>query len=399
MMKQLDKLRDLPTRQKSVFINAIAGAKGADTQVLATLINEGYAGYQKMNKAMADQASLITKVNSQLSSNKNQWDAITGTMTNTAAAAGEKLKPEFMQLSATIQNNILPAIQAFIEKHPKLVANMLKALAVFAGLAIAGGGLALMFSGVFRAVSMGIKVVSGLVKAIRFIGTAFKVLRIIMLANPVLIIITAIAVAAFLIYKYWGPIKAFFSKLWTGVKSIFKGAFEGVKNILMGPFAPAALLYKIWDKVGPYFLKAGANILTSLWNGIKSKAEWLYNKVKGVVQKIRDFFPFSPAKTGPLRDIHRIKLMETIATAITPKPLVQSVANALGGFARMNFRMASPLPATGGGGGTVHFHYNPTINLGGTATPQDVQNLASMGMREFERMMRMYQEQRQRLQF
>lgn len=39
-------------------------------------------------------------------------------------------------------------------------------------------------------------------------------------ANPIILILTAIAVAALLIYTYWEPIKAFFLDLWEGIKSI-----------------------------------------------------------------------------------------------------------------------------------------------------------------------------------
>ncbi|MEM4618912.1 MAG: hypothetical protein QW607_01730 [Desulfurococcaceae archaeon] len=50
---------------------------------------------------------------------------------------------------------------------------------------------------------------------------------------------------------------------------------------------------------------------------------------KSIVQKIRNFLPFSPAKEGPLRDIHQIKLVETIAQALTPSPLLEKMKQVL----------------------------------------------------------------------
>lgn len=47
------------------------------------------------------------------------------------------------------------------------------------------------------------------------------------------------------------------------------------------------------------------------------------------MQKIRNFLPFSPAKEGPLSDLHRVKLIETIAQTITPTPLLERMSKAL----------------------------------------------------------------------
>src|SRR5690606_19119079 len=80
--------------------------------------------------------------------------------------------------------------------------------------------------------------------------------------------------------------------------------------------------------LGAKFYEAGKNIVDSIVNGIKSRVNSLVETVKGVAQKVRDFFPFSPAKTGPLTDIHRIKLMETVAQGVNPAPLVNAVDNA-----------------------------------------------------------------------
>ncbi|MDJ6853255.1 hypothetical protein LED50_28310, partial [Salmonella enterica] len=50
-------------------------------------------------------------------------------------------------------------------------------------------------------------------RAVLFIGRA-------LLMNPIGLLITGIAVAAYLIYRYWEPIKGFFTRLWTGIENI-----------------------------------------------------------------------------------------------------------------------------------------------------------------------------------
>lgn len=71
--------------------------------------------------------------------------------------------------------------------------------------------------------------------------------------------------------------------------------------------------------------------------------------------------PHSPAKTGPLKDLHKIKISETIATAIKPKPISSAIANAL----NVNSYGLKPNVRGGISGGSTVINYNPTINING----------------------------------
>jgi hypothetical protein len=104
-------------------------------------------------------------------------------------------------------------------------------------------------------------------------------------------------------------------------------------------------------------------------SGISSAINKPVEMMKSMVTKVRRLLPFSPAKDGPLRDIHRIKLVETIAASIRPAPLV----NAMRGVAGAAANVKSPM--RGGGGGNVVF--SPTINLYGGATEKDASMLTT----------------------
>jgi hypothetical protein len=73
-------------------------------------------------------------------------------------------------------------------------------------------------------------------KAILWVGRAFMM-------NPIGLAVTAIAAAAYLIYKNWEPIKAFFAGLWQEVKAAFDGGIAGVGALLLN-WSPIGLLYK-----------------------------------------------------------------------------------------------------------------------------------------------------------
>lgn len=68
---------------------------------------------------------------------------------------------------------------------------------------------------------------------------AFKALGLAALANPVGLIVAGIAFAALLIYKYWQPIKGFFSGLWEGLK----GGVSDLAPTFMASIAPLAPIF------------------------------------------------------------------------------------------------------------------------------------------------------------
>jgi len=69
----------------------------------------------------------------------------------------------------------------------------------------------------------------------------------------------------------------------------------------------------------------GANILIALAKGIWSAATYPARAMESVVSKISGFLPHSPAKEGPLRDLHRVRIVETIAQTMHPGPALAAM--------------------------------------------------------------------------
>ncbi len=147
--------------------------------------------------------------------------------------------------------------------------------------------------------------------------------------------------------------------------------------------------------------QAGANIITSLVDGIKRMASKPVEAMKAIVQKVRNFLPFSPAKEGPLRDIHRVKIMETIAGAMTPGPMVKAMRTATAATMIAAAPMAAGAAGPGGGGG-AKINFAPTINLA-AGTPgevrQQIDQALSTSQAELERMIDRIMAQKQRRAF
>lgn len=246
---------------------------------------------------------------------------------------------------------------------------------------------------------------SGLLNAIRVATVASWGFVASLLANPITWIVIAIVAAAALIYKFWAPISGFFRGLWQGIKEGFAPmaatlgpkmaalavfmqpvmtALAGVWRWLKALVAPvndtghaAEKLGVTWGRVIGQMLaavvalpaklfSAGQGMITQLVAGIQSMAPKATAAMTSVAQQMRNLLPFSPAKAGPLRDLHRVKLVETIAAGVRPAPLVAAMSRVAGAVApalRGGIGRTALAGAAAGGGGMT-LHYNPTVTIG-----------------------------------
>lgn len=108
-------------------------------------------------------------------------------------------------------------------------------------------------------------------------------------------------------------IKNTVSNVFNSLKSVVSSAFSGVKNAVRSGMNGALNIVK---NVKNKFKNAGKNIVTSIADGIKGAAKKVTDAISNVTQKARDYLPFSPPKTGPLKDIMDVKWGETISAGI-----------------------------------------------------------------------------------
>jgi TP901 family phage tail tape measure protein len=282
----------------------------------------GFTGLEKVANEIQKQASVNERTAKLISTFKNTFEALQGTFINLSAAIGSLFAPTLIKVFTTI-NDYLSKMQDWIEAHKSLAtAIALTAGGILGSLAMLG--IIAKIGSIFLSLTVAgfqvIKMFSTLAFVIvRMIVPALNLLRIAFLTNPVGLLITAITgaiVAGYLLWKNWDKVVNWF-------KTQFPTAFKVVSTVIN------KIIEVVKSISNLNLIDAGKKILTTLADGIKSVANKPIEIMKNIVQKIRNLLPFSPAKEGPLKDLHRIKLIETIADAIRPSPLIEKMNKAI----------------------------------------------------------------------
>ncbi|WP_035820895.1 phage tail tape measure protein [Janthinobacterium sp. RA13] len=204
-------------------------------------------------------------------------------LANLKLTMGEKILPLYAQgLEMAIA--AVQRLNGFMERNPAVAKVMITAFAVLAGLLLVLGPLMLGIAAMIGPYAMlhvmfaKMGVTGGVLTPIlRKLGGAFMwagraVLWLgrALLMNPIGIAITVIAGAAFLIYKYWEPIKGFFGALWSDVKAAFAGGFTGI-NSLIADWSPLGLFYRAFAGVLGWFGVALPARFTDFAAGIRGR--------------------------------------------------------------------------------------------------------------------------------
>ncbi|WP_409284305.1 phage tail tape measure protein [Pseudomonas protegens] len=309
------------------------------------------------------------------------------------------------------------------------------------GLSRIGGGLATVarYSGLFlRGVGMALgaplamiargalglgKVLGGtLLFGLKLAGQAVLWLGRALMMNPIGLAITGIALAAYLIYRYWEPIKTFFTGLWAEVKEGFNGGLTGIIGLLIN-FSPIGWFYRAFAAVMDYFgielpgkfTEFGSMLITGLVNGITNMAGSLKDSVIGVGSSVKGWFTETLGIQSPSRVFmgYGANISEGAAIGISSQAgLVRNAALGMAAQSKVDLLPPDPAavsrasmmgsgggasPGAAGAGGPPTFHYSPQINVpGGPGVRDQVGQALQAGYAEFVRFMERYEYDKQR---
>lgn len=274
---------------------------------------------------LADQASTgsLQKLIAELKASKGEAQKVAGTMTDNLSGDMKNLQSAWEDLGIQIFDGIdsplrqisqsitrvISKVGVWMKENPELAKTL-----TMIGLAIAGiittlGILSLSIAAMLGPLAaaklslsiLGIKGGSALtllLKPIKLLGSAFLGLGKAMLANPILLVIAAIAAAVYLIYKNWdtiGPyvykvwdtVKRYTAIAWQALKDTIKSAWEAIKYIFFN-WTPLGLIIKHWDSIVSYTQTTWTMIKTKIsdvWEGIKTTLKNGWNNIVKSVQE------------------------------------------------------------------------------------------------------------------
>lgn len=285
IVKVMDKLRNVQATKRIGVANMLFGGEYfKDAGKLASGLNtyldaiKNISDRDKTGKLLYS-GSMDREYQARMKTTAAQFALFKNNMAEIAITLGNALLPAVNEVMASIKPYI-DSLRDWAAANPELVAGIGKVVAILAATTLATSALGFVFGGVFRIIGGGLSTFKFLHGALvgtggkvgwlvgiaqrlwgwmkklggifTWFGGVFKAVWRVLSLHPIVRIITLVATAAFLIYKYWEPIKNFFVNLWDGIKNTFFNVWEWIKG-----FASA-------------FYEAGKNLLVQLWEGMKS---------------------------------------------------------------------------------------------------------------------------------
>ena len=263
MYEQLAKLKAVNTEQRLKILQGIFGDDAETLQALNTMIEKGKAGYEEFAKKMEAQASLNQRVNDQLGTLTNLWDAASGTFTNFLAKMGESIAPELKELTKWI-GDVNEKLSNWAAKNPETANTIMKivaAVGIFLT-AITGIGAAISavlvpialakfsFFSLFGVFSGGGGAISTIIGWLGRLGMALlgfgAKAMVFLVTNPfgwAILAVTAIV----LLWRNWETVKSALIAGWEWIKKVFQQ--NPLLAAFTGPIGWLIALLANWNKV------------------------------------------------------------------------------------------------------------------------------------------------------
>ncbi|MEP8878943.1 phage tail tape measure protein [Enterobacter roggenkampii] len=235
MFTQLSKLRKLTDVKRTGVLKALFGDDAETLQVVNALIDKGKDGYDQVQQKMNQQASLNKRVEAQLGTLANLWEAMTGTATNGLAAIGSAFSGDTKNLTIWL-GDLGEKFTTFADQNPRVIRSV-------AGLVAGLATLKLGIMGVGKAITIASRLAS---------------------MTPLGMILTGIAMAAGLIVSNWDVVGPYFKQMWDFISPLFEFGWELIKTAFS--WTPLGMVINNWGPVVKWF--------QDMWEKLKPIIEW-----------------------------------------------------------------------------------------------------------------------------
>jgi len=289
IMDVLTKIKGLDAHRQAAVLTQLFGSESV--QAISPMLNNLDALQESLD-AVGDASryagSMDKEFQNRMTGTKTAIETAMNSVKALGVEFGSAFLPQIKAVSDTI-NKVSTGFRDFAQAHPNVVKAVGTVVGIVAAALLVFGALAMIIAAVLGpfalmrlAFVMTTPMFAPLIAGVSGAASAFAAWGAAMLANPitwiVLGIVAAVALvagAAYLIYKNWGAISAWFAKLWQDIKAGFSAFLSAFASAFMN-FTPAGHLIRafqaVWPKLlefGERFKSFGGQILQGLVDGIK----------------------------------------------------------------------------------------------------------------------------------
>ncbi len=248
----------LTESEKAAAAESLVG-KNAMSGFLA-LMNAGEGDIDKLSSAIENCDGTAQSMADTMNNNlEGQLTILKSALEELAISFGEILLPAV--------KNIVSFLQGLVDVLNSMPDGMKQTIVTIALVAAALGPVLIVVGKVISAVGTIMTVVPKVVGVINGVKTAFAALNVTMLANPITLIIAAIAalVAAFIyLWNTNEEFRQFWINLWENVKEVAIQCWQAISEFLSGA----------WEAI--------RNTAETVWNGIKDFFSGLWTGIQGI---------------------------------------------------------------------------------------------------------------------
>ncbi len=328
-----------------------------------------------------------------------------------SAEATKQVKVNAMTLGIQLGTVLLPAVNDLLgkaasmasglgdwaQRHPTLTKAMVMMTVAVIALTAAAAIMTLGY-----AAAMGPMAIFGALST----ATGIAMLPLIGIVAGVVAAIALLAVGAYLIYKNWDGIVAWFGNLWTGIKAFFS---SGIGNIsaTIANWSPIGLFYSAFASVMNYFgvsmpakfTDFGRNLISGLIRGVTSMLGALRSTIVNAASSAANWFKSKLGIRSPSRVFAGFGgfMMQGLEGGIDrgaggPLDRITRLSRDLSGAMVLGAAtpaLASGLPPPGSPGGVTSGGagprtYNITVNAG-AGSPADIEAAVRRAIESVER--------------
>ena len=472
----IEKVKKMPDDKQYPLLAKIFGKQYAD-DVLMLAQNTGEYNRQLGLLQETDEHGKLKYIGSMQREFENRSNTAENKLTklkNSLTEIAEKIGRAFLPVITSFVENITPVIYSiteWVETNPQL---MEWVLTIGGGIGAVVGGLLTLHSAfsfvtagllpflklgkflggflgnfLFSAISklsLGFGYLIGyVIKGAMMFGKAILMMSRALLTNPIGLLITGIAVAAYLIYDNWGKIGPWFAELWQTVSGAFSSAWSSITNFCSEAWtnisnfftsgignitatilnwSPLGLFYQILQPVLSLFgielpgkfSEFGSNLIQGLVNGIRNAWEGAKEWVIGLGQSIKGWFTSEVEIHSPSRVFkgYGVNIVEGLAIGMNKSiPMAEDASDNLSSAVGLNdvshntgllanyrpLNRAEVMSSATAQAQGIVVNFNPTINVNGgdrNGVLNQVEQGLKMSLTEFETMLKRVLDQQQR---